>query len=141
MCANMAAHEQRGLFVLYVEPSSPLAWDWAPRQFRVGLCNSLSVPLVAESHFVVMLRIPFRKDGAAQTGQLIAQLSPGFHQVVVGSWTPGLENHVTICVQKAVMEVIVGYSDEDRPSNYRPLPYPDGKNSVLLPVQCGGDYA
>ncbi len=141
LCTRIAAQDQRGLYVLYVHPSENLRWDQAPRSFSVGLCNSLPVPLVPESHFVVSILIPWHRDGAGQTSSTTAQLSPGFHELVLGSWTPGLENHVTICVQKAVVEVVVGYSDETKSSNFRPLPYPDGKDKALFPVQCGGNYA
>ncbi len=113
----------------------------APRQFTVGLCNSLSVPLVPESHFVVSIHLPFRKDGGGQTSATIAQLSPGFHEITVGSWTPGLESHLTICIQKAIVELVVGYSDQDRSSNFRPLEFLDGKDRLLVPVQCGGSYS
>jgi hypothetical protein len=99
------------------------------------------MPLVPESHFVVSILIPSRRDGAGQTSVTTAQLSPGFRELVLGPWTPGLENHMTICVQKAVVEVVIGYSDEYRSSSFRPLQYPDGKDRVLLPVECGGSYA
>jgi hypothetical protein len=127
--------------VIYVHPSQVLAWDMAPRKFVVGLCNSLSVPLVPESHFVVSIHLPFRKDGGGQTSATVAQLSPGFHEITLGSWTPGLESHLTICVQKPAVELVVEYSDQSRSSSFRPLEYLDGQDRLLVPVECGGSYS
>ncbi len=126
---------------MYVEPIPGLAWDPTPRQFRVGLCNSLPVMTMPNGELTVFVHFPGSDHGLGQTPKIRAQLEPGFHEFVFGTWTPGLENHVTVCVQRAIAEIEIVYSDNPPYSDFRPLLWPDGKSRLIMPIKCGGDYA
>lgn len=127
--------------MLYVEPAPRLTWDQTPRQFRVGVCNTLSVPTVPQGQFVLFVYIAWTRQIRGQTSELPAQLAPGFHELVLGPWTPGLENHVTACAQRPAVEIEIGYNDSfPQSSSFRPVPWADGITKIVFPIACGGDY-
>lgn len=139
-CANLAVQGQHGLYLMYLEPSEALVWDNIPREFRAGVCNSLPVPLVPESKFKVMVYIFGVSRPMGQTSELSAQLGPGLHDVILRLWTPGLVNHMTICVQRQAVELELGYKD-DPTRSFHPVQWLDGRERLTLPVKCGGTFA
>ncbi len=141
VCAALSAQGRGGLFVVYAEPAKELVWDNNPVQFRVGVCNSLPVPLVPASHFVAMVDVPYSKSGGGRTNEIANQLPPGFHEFLFSTWKPGLENHITVCVQKQVIELTIGYSDQEKSKNFHLLQWVDGTNRRIFPIKCGGTFA
>lgn len=139
--AASVAPGPRGLFVIYADVSPELVWDTRPREFRVGICNSHPVPLVPDSQFLVTLRLPETGRIPGQTERLRAQLGPGFHELILKQWVPGYENHVTICVQKPAVQVIVEYSDQADSPVFHPLRWLDGSEGQIYLIRCGGDFA
>jgi hypothetical protein len=134
------AEGRRGLYVIYIEPLPSLVWNQTPRQFRVGVCNTLAESLVPESRFRVSVFAPETKNPLGQTYELSAQLAPGLHELMVGSWTPGLQNHVTACAVWPAVEIMVEYNDLPAVNNFRPVLWPDGSNKKVFSVACGGTF-
>ena len=131
---------RRGLYVIYLEPLPSLVWNQAPRQFRVGVCNTLAESLVPGSRFRVSVFAPEAKNPLGQTSELSAQLAPGLHELMLGSWTPGLQNHVTACAVSPAVEILVEYNDFSAVNNFRPVPWPDGSERKAFSVACGGTF-
>lgn len=140
-CRSLTDTGPAGLFLFYISASPELKWDLEPRAFRVGVCNSHTVPTVPESDFILSIRLVDKRAPLGQTPHLPKQLEPGFSELTLSPWTPGLENHVTICVQRAIVALELGYSDQPGSRNYRPVQWLDGSTSRLFPVKCGGDYS
>ena len=134
------AEGRRGLYVIYIEPLPTLVWNQAPRQFRVGVCNTLAESIVPESRFRVSVYAPEAKNPLGQTSELSAQLTPGLHELMLGSWTPGLQNHVTACAVWPTVEVLVEYNDFPAVNNFRPVLWPDGSQRKAFTVACGGTF-
>ncbi len=131
---------QRGLYVIYLEPLPSLVWNQAPRQFRVGVCNTLAESLVTSSRFRVSVFVPAAKNPLGQTSELAAQLTPGLHELLLGSWTPGLQNHVTACAVTPAVEIMVEYNDFPAVNNFRPVLWQDGSERKVFSVACGGTF-
>ncbi len=134
------AEGRRGLYVIYIEPLPSLIWNQTPRQFRVGMCNTLAESLVPGSRFRLSVYIPQTKSPLGQTSDLSAQLTPGLHQLVLGSWTPGLQNHVTACAITPAVEILVEYNDYPAVNNFRPVLWLDGSERKVFSVACGGTF-
>ena len=134
------AEGRRGLYVIYVEPLPSLVWNQTPRQFRVGVCNTLAESIVPESRFRASVYAPEAKNPLGQTSELSAQLTPGLHELMLGSWTPGLQNHVTACAVWPTVEILVEYDDFPAVNNFRPVPWPDGSERKAFSVACGGTF-
>ncbi len=134
------AEGRRGLYVIYIEPLPSLVWNQTPRQFRVGVCNTLAESIVPESRFRVSVYAPETKNPLGQTSELSAQLAPGLHELVLGSWTPGLQNHVTACAVLPAVEILVEYNDFPAANNFRPVLWPDGSERKAFSVACGGTF-
>ncbi len=135
-----SAEGRRGLYVIYIEPLPSLVWNQTPRQFRVGVCNTLAVALVPDSRFRVSIYAPEAKNPLGQTSVLSAQLTPGLHELVLGAWTPGLQNHVTACAVSPAVEILVEYSDIPAANNFRSVLWHDGSERKAFPVACGGTF-
>jgi hypothetical protein len=131
---------RRGLYVIYLEPLPSLVWNQAPRQFRVGVCNTLAESLVTSSRFRVSVFAPAAKNPLGQTSELSAQLTPGLHELLLGSWTPGLQNHVTACAVLPTVEILVEYNDFPAVNNFRPVLWQDGSERKAFSVACGGTF-
>lgn len=69
-----------------------------------------------------------------------AKLAPGLNEIKLGPWVPGLQNHVTICVDRAFGQAQVFYNDLPTPS-FGVLKWVDGKDTVTFPIKCGGNYS
>ena len=134
------AEGRRGLYVISIEPLPSLVWNPTPRQFRVGVCNTLAESLVADSRFRVLVYAPKIKNPLGQTSELSAQLAPGLHELVLGSWTPGLQNHVTACADLLTVEIQIEYNDFPAVNNFRPVLWPDGSERKTFPIACGGNF-
>jgi hypothetical protein len=134
------AEGQRGLYVISLDPLPSLVWNQTPRQFRVGVCNTLAESIVPESRFRVSVFAPATKNPLGQTSELSAQLAPGLHELVLGSWTPGLQNHVTACAVWPTVEILVEYNDFPAANSFRPVLWPDGSERKSFSVACGGTF-
>jgi hypothetical protein len=134
------AEKPRGLYVISLDPLPSLVWNQTPRQFRVGVCNTLAEPLVPESRFRVSVFAPATKNPLGQTSELSAQLTPGLHELMIGSWTPGLQNHVTACAVWPTVEILVEYNDFPATNSFRPVQWPDGSERKAFSVACGGTF-
>lgn len=129
------------IYVLYIHPKSELVWDTEPRYFQVGLCNTIPVANgVPQGKYRIQLNFASGARGGLTTSSPTqAELKPGFNEVSVGPWVPGLENHVTNCALRAVSDTQVMYNDTPDPF-YRALPFPDGSDRTPLPIKCGGSF-
>ena len=134
------AEGRPGLYVIYLEPLPSLVWNQTPRQFRVGVCNTLAESIVPTSRFRASVFAPETKNPLGQTSELSAQLTPGLHELMLGSWTPGLQNHVTACAVWPAVEVLVEYNDFPAVNNFRPVLWPDGSEKKSFSVACGGTF-
>ncbi len=134
------AEGRRGLYVIYIEPLPSLVWNQTPRQFRVGVCNTLAESLVPGSRFRVSVYAPAAKNPLGQTSELSAQLAPGLHELMLGSWTPGLQNHLTACAVLPTVEISVEYNDFPPVNNFRPVLWQDGSERKTFSVACGGTF-
>ena len=140
VCQQMVGKAQRGLYVIELQPIPSLIWDQVPREFRVGICNTLTVSTVPDGEFTLFVFLPEDEPALGQTSSLTAQLTPGFHRLTLKSWTPGFENHVTACATRPEVEIQVDYADSPRAQNFRPLTWLNGKDRVVFPVKCAGDF-
>ena len=131
---------RRGLYVINVEPLPSLVWNQTPRQFRVRVCNTLAESLVPGSRFRVSIYSQTAKNPIGQTSDLSAQLAPGLHELEIGSWTPGLQNHVTACADLRTVEILVEYSDYAAGNDFRPVLWLDDSERRTFPVVCGGNF-
>ncbi len=139
-CEQLVGKTQRGLYVIELEPIPGLVWDSVPRGFQVGICNTLTVSTVPAGEFMAFVFLPGNAQAIGQTTPVTAQLEPGYHALTLKSWTPGFENHVTACATRPNVEVQVDYADSPNPQHLRPVPWLDGKERVVFPVKCGGNF-
>jgi hypothetical protein len=134
----LVAQGRNVLSILYLEPTPELVWDYNPRMFRVGICNSMPLPAVPQGRYRIFVYFPGSKHGRAQSGDVPATLSPGLNEVSIGPWVPGLENHRAACNDRPVGEIEIEY---DGSGAFRTLLWADGKSRIGIPIKCGGDYA
>ncbi len=132
--ADLCAAMEPGLHVLSLVPTQPLMWVKAERAFRVGLCNANGGPMPKDGGLVAFITTVGQNHPMGQTYTRRGAIPPGYTEVVLEHWIPGLENHLTICVQKPAVIVEVKWSD-DAKNDFRVL------DVQQFPVQCGGDYA
>lgn len=130
---------QPGIYVLYIQPVPDLVWDQNPRQFRVGLCDTIALPSTPQGKYKIAMSFPPGSRGATQSSAVSAELKPGLNEVSVGPWIPGLENHLGACAMRANAETQVMYNDTPDPF-FHPLLWPNGDDHVTLSIQCGGNY-
>jgi len=140
ICSNLLAKNAPGIYVLAIRGVPDLAWDKAEHQFVIQVCNTNLPPSVPQGKYKVILNFPGSDHGASQSAATQIELKPGFNEISVGPWVPGLENHLAACATRASAETQVIYSDTpDR--LYRTLKWFDGSDSIWLPIKCGGDYS
>lgn len=140
ICEQLAGKAERGLYVIELEPIPDLVWDNVPREFQVGVCNTLTVSTVPAGEFMAFVFLPGSAQAIGQTTPATAQLEPGYHALTLKSWTPGYENHVTACATRPYVQVRVDYADSPRTQNFRPVSWLDGNDRVVFPVKCGGNF-
>lgn len=139
ICAGMLGKVPAGIYVLYLQPVTELIWDNDPRQFRVGLCNTNPPPAAPQGKYKIAMSFPPGSRGATESKPSVAELKPGFNEISVGPWIPGLENHRANCAVRANAETQVMYNDTPDPF-YHVLLWYDGKDRVTLPIKCGGNF-
>ena len=128
------------IYVMYLVPATDLVWDNEPRYFRVGLCNANSPSSIPQGKYKISMMFPPGSTGATQSAPTVAELKPGFNEVQVGPWVPGLRNHLADCASRATAETQVTYNDTPDPF-YRVLKWLDGSDRVWLQIKCGGNYS
>jgi len=139
ICAGMLGKVPAGIYVLYLQPVTELIWDYNPRQFRVGLCNTNPPSAVPQGKYKIAMTFPPRNSGATESKPSVAELKPGFNEITVGPWIPGLENHMAVCAVKADAETQVMYNDTPDPI-YHALSWYNGSDRVVMRIKCGGNY-
>ena len=140
ICGELMAKGSSGIIVLYIHPEPDLAWDYTPRQFLIGLCDTIPLPSTPQGKYKVVLNFPGSQHGSTESAPVPAQLKPGLNEVSVGPWVPGLENHLAACAMCAVAQTQVMYNDTpDR--FFHALLWADGSDHVALPIKCGGNYS
>jgi hypothetical protein len=139
ICAGMIGKMPAGIYVMYLQPETELIWDKDPRQFRVGLCNANPPPAVPQGKYKITMTFPPNNAGATESKPSVAELKPGFNEITVGPWIPGLENHLATCAVRANSETQVMYNDTPDPF-YHALAWYNGTDRVTLPIKCGGNY-
>ncbi len=125
-----------GLVALDIKPVTPLIWDNELRAFDVRVCSP------AELRGAMLAWITINGNPlddkpphpTAQTYTAFKTLARGENHVTLEHWRPGLENHITICVQRPSVHVEVQWS-EDGKTNWRYVGEQD------FPVACGGSYS
>ncbi len=136
----LTAKGARDIFIVYIHPVPELVWDRNPRQFQIGLCDTIPPPNSPAGQYRVLLNFPGGNRGSSTSTEVGAQLQSGLNEISVGPWIPGLENHLAICATRAFAETQVMYSDNpDR--IFRALRWYDGSDRVSLPIACGGNYS
>ncbi len=139
ICANLIARAQPEIFVMYIQPAAELIWDTEPRYFRVGLCNANPPPSVPQGKYKIAMSFPPGSAGATQSAPTPAELKPGFNEVNVGPWIPGLRNHLADCASRANAVTQVTYNDTGG-AFYRVLPWFNGSDHTMLFIKCGGNF-
>ena len=140
ICNDLVAKGGIGIVVVYIHPEPELVWDYNPRQFLVGLCDTDPPPSTPQGKYKIVLNFPNTQHGSTESVPVPATLKPGLNEVSVGPWIPGLENHKAACAVRAVAQTQVMYNDTpDR--FYHPLLWPDGSDQVALSIKCGGNYS
>ncbi len=139
LCARTVAAKPGSIFVVYIHPTPDLVWDQNPRQFLVGLCNTIPLSSTPQGKYKIILNFPGSNHGLTESAPVQAELKPGLNEVSVGPWVPGLENHLASCATRAVAQTQVMYNDTPDPF-YHPLLWVDGSDRVPLPIACGGNY-
>ena len=139
ICAGLIGKMPAGIYVMYLQPETELIWDKEPRQFRVGLCNANPPPAVPQGKYKIAMSFPPGNTGATESKPSVAELKPGFNEISVGPWIPGLENHKTNCAVRANAETQVMYNDTPDPF-YHALTWYNGNDHVTLPIKCGGNF-
>jgi len=139
MCAGMLGKVPAGIYVMYLQPVTELKWDFDPRQFRVGLCNANSPSAVPQGKYKIAMSFSASGSHSTESKPSTAELKPGFNEIAVGPWVPGLENHLAQCAVKSNAETRVMYNDTPDPL-YRALMWHDGKDRVTMQIKCGGNY-
>ena len=137
-CAGLLARGTAGIFVIYLHPEPDLVWDTVPRQFVVGLCNTIPPPSVPQGKYKIILN--FANHGLMDTHVTTGELKPGMNELSIGPYIHGYENHMAICAQRPVAEVQVMYNDTSEPP-FHALLWPDGSDRVAIPIKCGGNFA
>ncbi len=140
VCNELTARGQPGLYIVSIEPFPALAWDWDPRQFRVQVCNTLSRSTSPDGRFIVFVYFPGEKSPRGQTSQVPFQLPPGLSEISLGSWVPGMENHISACNAQPPVEFAVAYTLPPDRSILHPVPYADGHDRRIFTLQCGGHF-
>ena len=140
VCATLTARGTGDIYVVYIHPQPDLVWDKAPRQFLVGLCDTLPAPNTPQGKYKIVLNFPAGNGSLTQSAPVPAELKSGLNEISIGPWIPGLENHLAICAQRAVAETQVMYDDTPGPY-FRALLWADGSDRVPLPIRCGGNYS
>jgi hypothetical protein len=139
ICDSLAKRSN-GIFVVYIHPVPDLVWDTIPRQFQVGLCDTIPLPSTPQGKYKIVLNFPNSQHGSTESAPAPATLKPGLNEVSVGPWIPGFENHMAACAMRAVAQTQVMYNDTpDR--FYHALLWADGSDRVALPIKCGGNYS
>lgn len=138
-CTDLMTTRGPQILVLSLRGEPELIWDNTPRQFIVGLCNTNRPPSVPQGKYKIVLNFPDSGHGLTQSAPTPIELKPGYNQVSVGPWIPGLENHLAHCAMRAQAETQVMYNDTPEPF-YHALLWPDGSDHLTLPIQCGGRF-
>ena len=139
-CSELMAKGSIGIIVVYIHPEPDLVWDYNPRQFVVGLCDTIPLPSTPQGKYKVVLNFPDSQHGSTESAPVPAELKPGLNEVSIGPWIPGLENHLAACAMRAVAQTQVMYNDTpDR--FFHALLWADGRDRVVLPIKCGGNYS
>jgi hypothetical protein len=103
------------------------------------LCNANPPPAVPQGKYKITMTFPPNNAGATESKPTVAELKPGFNEITVGPWIPGLENHLATCAVRANAETQVMYNDTPDPF-YHALGWYNGTDRVTLPIKCGGNY-
>ena len=140
ICAGMIGKVAAGIYVMYLYGTPELIWDYTPRQFRVGLCNTNPATSTPQGKYKIAMTFPPGNAGATQSAPTPVELKPGFNEISVGHWVPGLQNHRAACASRANAETQVLYNDTPDPI-FRALTWFNGTDRVTLPIKCGGDYS
>lgn len=140
ICAGLAARGMRDIYIIYIHPVPELVWDTTPRQFLVGLCNTLPPPSVPQGRYKIVMSFPDGDRGSTSSSETPAELGRGFNEVSVGPWIPGLENHRARCNMRAVADTQVMYNGTVD-GLFHPLAWDDGRTSVGLAIKCGGNFS
>ncbi len=140
LCANFAAQHGAGVFVMYVRGEPELIWDTNPRQFRVGLCNTIPATSPPQGKYKIAMTFPPGNSGATQSAPSVAELKPGFNEISVGPWIPGLMNHLAACATRENAETQVLYNDSPEPF-FHVLTWLDGADRTIMRIKCGGNFA
>ena len=139
LCASLINQLPAGIYVMYLLPATDLVWDTEPRYFRVGLCNANSPSSVPQGKYKIAMTFPPGNTGATQSAPAVAELKPGFNEINVGPWVPGLQNHLAVCAVRTNAETQVLYNDTPD-SFYHVLKWVDGRDRVTLKINCGGNF-
>ncbi len=139
MCVRLVSAKPGNIYVVYIRPVPELVWDTTPRQFRVGLCNTIPPSSTPQGKYKIVLNFPVSNHGSTESAPVRAELKPGLNEVSVGPWVPGLENHIARCATRAVADTQVMYNDTPDPF-YHALLWESGRDRFPLPIQCGGNY-
>jgi hypothetical protein len=134
------SHLGPNIYVMYIYGVPDLIWDYNPRQFKVGLCNTNPAPSTPQGKYKITMTFPPDTGGATQSAATSLELKPGFNEISVGPWIPGLQNHRAACATRERAETQVLYNDSPDPI-FRALPWIDGTDRTYLIIKCGGDYA
>ncbi len=128
------------IFVLYINAVPELVWDNEPHYLKVGICNTLPPPSTPQGKYKLLFNFPDGQRGDMTTPVVSASLNAGLNEVSVGPWVPGLENHIARCNMRAVAQTQVMYNDVPDPI-FHALKWPDGSDTVGLPIKCGGNFS
>ncbi|MBI5304189.1 MAG: hypothetical protein HY868_18800 [Chloroflexi bacterium] len=140
LCASLAKQLAPGIYVMYLYGTPELIWDYDPRQFRVGLCNTIPAPSTPQGKYKIAMTFPPGNSGATQSAPTPVELKSGFNEISVGPWVPGLQNHRAACATREYADTQVLYNDSPDPI-FRALTWIDGKDRTTLTIKCGGDYS
>ena len=139
MCAQMLGKVPAEIYVFYLYPEGELIWDNEPHYFRVGLCNTNAPPAAPQGKYKITFSFPPTSSGATESKPSPAELKLGFNEIRVGPWVPGLENHLSRCAARANAVTRLTYNDTPDPF-YRVLTWYDGRDHIILPIKCGGNF-
>lgn len=139
ICAQMIGKVPAEIYILYLYPEGELIWDNEPHYFRLGLCNTNAPPAAPQGKYKLAFTFPPTSSGSTESKPSPAELKPGFNEIRVGPWIPGLENHLSRCAARANAVTRVTYNDTPDPF-YRVLAWFDGKDHTVLPIKCGGSF-
>jgi len=140
LCASLMTKLPAGIYVMYLYGTPELIWDYTPRHFKVGVCNTIPPSSTPAGKYKIAMTFPPGNSGATQSAPTHIEIKSGFNEITVGPWVPGLQNHRAACVTREFADTQVLYNDSPDPV-FRALPWIDGKNRTTLQIKCGGDYA